>query len=292
MPVISSNIMGGLGNQLFQIFTTMAFGFTNSMKVVFPYSLLLPNNTNRPTYWDSFLKPLTTFTTNFTNNKVTNEYLSKLPIYRETNFNYVQLPDFATDVCLIGYWQSYKYFDHMKFRLFQMIRLDQLKESVKTEYSRYFDYNIESISMHFRLGDYKSLPEYHPILPYEYYEKSLQYISENTGQKTRVLYFCEKEDNDIVLGHIQRLNNKMPEILFIKVDDTISDWKQMILMSCCNHNIIANSTFSWWGAYMNLFEKKIVCYPSIWFGLRITQARSHDDYMKDLYPKNWIKINV
>ena len=128
--------------------------------------------------------------------------------------------------------------------------------------------------------------------------KSLQHIfsvSNETGYdsiKKRVLYFCEKEDNNIVLEMIKKLNDHFPDLLFIKVDDSIMDWKQMLLMSCCDHNIIANSTFSWWGAYMNDSTKKIVCYPSIWFGVRVTQARSHDDYIKDLYPEDWIKINV
>ena len=57
-------------------------------------------------------------------------------------------------------------------------------------------------------------------------------------------------------------------------------------MSCCNHNIIANSSFSWWGAYLNDNKKKIVCYPSIWFGELI----NHDT--RDLFPENWNKINL
>lgn len=55
-------------------------------------------------------------------------------------------------------------------------------------------------------------------------------------------------------------------------------------MSLCNHNIIANSTFSWWGAYFNINPEKIVCYPNVWFGSECNNST------QDLFPKNWVKI--
>ena len=78
----------------------------------------------------------------------------------------------------------------------------------------------------------------------------------------------------------------------MKVYDDILDWKQMVLMSCCNSHIIANSTFSWWGAYMNNSNDKIVCYPSKWFGKAIIDSEYHDDYVKDIFPSEWIKISI
>jgi len=60
----------------------------------------------------------------------------------------------------------------------------------------------------------------------------------------------------------------------------------MILMSCCNSNIIANSSFSWWGAFMNENNEKIVCYPSTWFGKNFG-----NNSMNDLFPPSWQKIN-
>ena len=80
------------------------------------------------------------------------------------------------------------------------------------------------------------------------------------------------------------------DTIFIKVDDSISDWKQLLLMSGCNYNIIANSSYSWWAAYMNTNEEKIVCYPDIWFGPKILCNRSHDEHMKDMFPYDWICI--
>jgi hypothetical protein len=298
MRTITSHLMGGLGNQLFQIFLTISYGITNKIKFVFPFSEVLTDGIERPTYWDSFLKSLKIFTTHFIQNKFSNDELYQFTIYRENGFNYQSIPNFTSNVMLYGYWQSYKYFDSKKDQIFQLLCLKKTKESVKNEYSRYFDENSKTISMHFRLGDYKTKQDYHPILPYTYYHKSLEYIldcsikQEDDSMKIRVLYFCEKEDNATVLEMIQKMNTKYPELLFIKVDDNIVDWKQMILMSCCDYNIIANSTFSWWAAYMNDSEKKIVCYPSLWFGKHIIKTQTHNEYMKDLYPETWKKIEI
>jgi hypothetical protein len=124
------------------------------------------------------------------------------------------------------------------------------------------------------------------MLPYEYYEKSLEMIPSEELSNYNVLYFCEEEDNEYVNGIIERLKLKFQVKEFIKVDDTIDDWKQLIIMSCCKINIIANSSFSWWGAYFNINDGKIVFYPSIWFGPSIQNDVS------DMYPDSWIKILV
>tara|TARA_Y100000817_G_C16715232_1_gene481137 strand:+ start:518 stop:844 length:327 start_codon:yes stop_codon:yes gene_type:complete len=101
----------------------------------------------------------------------------------------------------------------------------------------------------------------------------------------RIYYYYEKQDEDRVLNSIETLVNEYPMIDFRACCDGLEDWEQMLAMSLCDHNIIANSTFSWWGAYLNDNADKIVCYPESWFGPALP---NHDT--KDLFPKEWVKI--
>ena len=100
------------------------------------------------------------------------------------------------------------------------------------------------------------------------------------------MYFCEKDDNVEVLDKINELRIVFPECSFIKAPDNADDWKQLLMMSCCKHHIIANSTFSWWGAYFNSNEDKIVCYPDPWFGPNL----KHN--VDDLFPDTWTRITA
>ena len=285
--MVSCQLMGGLGNQLFQIFTTMAYGIRNKRKFIFPYSETLNTGISRNTYWDNFLsmlKPITTFNTK---HGVTNNDFNRFQRLREFSFNYHFIPNLPDHLVLFtGYYQSYKYFENEKPTIFSMIRLNQQQEAIKNEIDLLNDED-HKISMHFRLGDYKNIQHMHPLMKYEYYERAIERILETRGdKKIKVLYFCEKIDNDEVNAHILKLKEKFPFLLFIKIDDELPDWKQMLVMSCCHDNIIANSTFSWWGAYFNQHSDKLVCFPSGWFG----PAATHD--VSDLFPIKWIKIDT
>lgn len=304
--MIACNIMGGLGNQLFQIFASMAYALENNVKLVFPYEYKI---LARHTYWETFLNELKFFTTKNENNLVSNYDISLFPRYVEPSPRYTSIPKFgSSNVFLSGYFQSYKYFHSVRSTLFKMIRLDKKKEMVKHKYSHLFfeggttddamciDGNTwtddatetDYIAIHFRMGDYKKLRHYHPVMNYEYYHDALTYIMENKPKtsKTRALYFCESEDNEYVAGKIGKLHSTFPDIDFVKVDDTIEDYEQVLIMSCLTHYIIPNSTFSWWGAYFNESNDKIVCYPSVWFG----EAYEHTHDSSDLIPPEWVKI--
>jgi hypothetical protein len=98
---------------------------------------------------------------------------------------------------------------------------------------------------------------------------------------------CHPETTlDDVIEIIAFLQDAYRDLKFIRVENTFEDWEQMLLMSCCHHNIIANSSFSWWSAYFNKWSDKIICYPSVWFGPESTHNT------KDLCPKNWNKIQA
>jgi hypothetical protein len=281
--MISVNIMGGLGNQLFMIFTTLAYGIQHNIKVVFPYHCQM---LRRHTYWDSFLKDLTIFTTENRGNNMNDGQVFSLPIYYEKGFQYTPIPQ-IDNVLLYGYFQSPKYFDQVKDQIFKILHLLDKQQNIKAKFSGLFDTTGELVSLHFRLGDYKENRYHHAIMNYEYYENALTYVVDHSPAVSRVLYFCESEDNEYVSGQINRLQNRFPGIEFFKVPDIAEDYEQLLIMSCCHHNIIANSSFSWWGAYFNGFQEKIVCFPSAWFG------EGYQNYNHvDMIPGDWIQIQA
>ena len=206
---------------------------------------------------------------------------------RENGFHYSELPFNKNPVKLYGYYQSHKYFNENYNYIVNEIGLDTFKDEILNTYKYYFNTNTINISIHFRLGDYKKCQFHHPIMPVTYYINSIKHIINKINNDSfNILYFCEKEDNKDVISSINVLKDNFPKITFTKVDDVIDDWKQMLIMSICNHNIIANSSFSWWGAYFNTNKNKIVCYPNKWFG---SGLKHNTD---DLCPDEWNKINI
>jgi hypothetical protein len=115
---------------------------------------------------------------------------------------------------------------------------------------------------------------------------SIGNCNDGTNSKFTIMYFCEDVDIDDVNLTIQFLQEKFPNYKFVRGDNSLEDWEQMVLMSCCHHNIIANSSFSWWSAYFNSWTDKLVCYPSVWFG----PSANHDT--NDLCPVEWIRISA
>jgi len=282
--------MGGLGNQLFQIFTVISYAikYKHMFKFISAQHLGGDGSTKRRTYWQTFLFKLSGF--------LMDQYPNFDIVINENGFSFNELPyehlkyNNNVNVMLSGYFQSYKYFQENYDTICRILniaekRLDIIEEVVKNHHS--LSFLEKSISMHFRLGDYKDKQDYHPIMTDEYYKKSLQYIVDKLDYTPTVLYFCEDEDFETVNETIQLLKNEFPTIEFERATNCLDDWQQMLLMSCCNHNIIANSSFSWWGAYLNVNPTKIICYPSLWFG----RAMSDVD-VSDLFPDEWVKITV
>jgi hypothetical protein len=290
--MITIQLMGGLGNQLFQIFATIAYAFEHGHQFVFPYSDRLLVGRIRQTYWHNFLSNLTIFTTKNPICKFSNNDLHSFPVIKESGFHYTKIPAVPANnsISLNGYYQSYKYFEAYQDKIYAMILLSNQQKAVKTKYAKYLD-GSATISMHFRLGDYKEKQHFHPIMPKTYYEATLTYILNmkyGLDAPVRILYFCEAEDNAIVIGVMEYIRSRFSQysnLEIVKVEDGMEDWQQLLLMSCCNNNIIANSSFSWWGAYFNQNADKCVCYPHIWFGPAMGSV-----HLDDLFPPSWTKI--
>lgn len=271
MLMITTVLMGGLGNQLFQLFNLMAYA--EMYKQEFFLEDVAPQRADRPFYWDTLLASL-------------RKYLKPpvtMPVYQEPVFEYHPITPFRLihqPFKFLGYFQSYKYFQKYENVIFEHIQLKETLDKTREKYP--FDYS-DFISMHFRVGDYKYLPQHHPVLPVSYYTSALHVMMQMTTAR-RVLYFYEVEDKDHVENYIRALEPIFPEMSFIAIDTTIPDYEQLCLMACCSQQIIANSTFSWWGGYLNTSLDKIVTYPSTWFG----PAQAKDT--QDLFPTTWIKI--
>lgn len=280
--MITCNLMGGLGNQLFQIYTVISSAIRTKNRFAFlkTDSLGIGTTTVRPTYWLSFLSRLQPFLV---------IGFPKLTVIQEQSFHYNRIDlsnkELAThDICLNGYFQSYKYFYEYTDVINKMLNINQYKNNIIQNTTILHNNSNTVVSMHFRIGDFKMLQHVHPIINYEYYKKSLFVINQITSNPIEVLYFCEDQDIIDVVEIINLLQTDFKCINFTRAPNNLHDWEQLLLMSCCNHNIIANSTFSWWGAYFNTTADKIVCYPSTWFHTDIKHNTN------DLFPANWHKI--
>jgi hypothetical protein len=280
--MIYIEIMGGLGNQLFQIFCGIAYSFENRIPFKInanKFDLVSPldNISKRPTYWTSLLSNLSKFT-----------YHAQLaiPTYIEkTHFKFAKIPYITQDFKLHGYYQSYKYFDTQYANICKMINLDNQKAGIAEKHSVLLNGAKKPISIHFRIGDYIKNQAMHPILNTTYYINCINYLKSqlpNFENSYYLLIFGELCDNEKIIYAIENIKANY-NIEIVLCDYAIPDYEQLLLMSLCCHNIIANSTFSWWGAYFNSNANKIVCYPSIWNG--------SSNNVNDLFPESWIKIS-
>jgi len=264
--MITCNISGGLGNQLFQIFATISYSITYSQPFGFFYSAKVGK---RSAYWETILIHLKPYT---------NLKPMRCTIINENMISSIR--PILSNICMSGYYQSEKYFKQHYDTICKMIGLAEFKSTLANNYTN-------CISMHFRRGDYLQLTEYYVILGLDYYRKSIETILQKDDSMKTVLYFCEESDEEAVSLFIDELRSIFPFLLFERINASIPDWEQMIIMSNCNHNIIANSTFSWWGAYFNNNPNKIVCSPDQWYAEKLQNIN-----MDHLLPNDWIKIKT
>ncbi len=273
-------LMGGLGNQLFQIFTLMSVSIDNDIDFkIFEYKddKVSPHdiNSKRNTFWDTLFKNIYDKTFKSINGPIYQ--------YNENGFHYTPFPkirDKSNNYSLFGYFQSYKYFQDNLKEILNLLKWQEIKKPYENKY----DYK-NTVSLHFRIGDYINVQTHHPILPIDYYKNALDRLIVDTGKNDwNILYFYEKDDKDIVDRSINELKKKYPNLNFTEINHDLDDWEQMICMTFCKHNIIANSTFSWWGAYLNENDNHVY-YPDVWFG-----SAMRNKNLNDLFLNDWHKV--
>lgn len=255
--MIIIKLTGGLGNQLFQYAKGKALAYQNKTTLALDISWY-KGRLSRKYMLDNFniqAKIASRF------NIITTQIFNK-NIYIDTSKN--------TD------WQSVKYLrdieNTIKKEFSTKTPLSQKNQSILEDIK-----SKNSVSIHLRGGDYVvgSKSTFHGVCTPEYYSKAIDYIKQNI---LFVHFFIFTDDLKWAKKHIN-----FPEPYTIVSDTENPPWEEMIMMSHCKHNIIANSTFSWWGAYLNNNPEKIVIAPRKWFNNESINT-------EDLIPKKWIRI--
>lgn len=256
--MIFLKIQGGVGNQLFQ--WAYAYKLSKTHEVYIDKSLYDPQTldtgvTKRDFILDTIIKkPLP-----HVNYEVYQKFKNK-PIRKIVDSFCYEEHDFKSEYnyYIDGYWQSEKYFHDAREEIVKLLNWPS---------TECVNYN-NSCSIHVRRGDYLKYQNIYHIPDIDYYNNAIEIINPPGN------IFIFSDDIQWCEHHF-----KSNKCIFIKNDIAIQDLR---MMSLCTNHIIANSSFSWWGAWLNQNKNKIVVAPRLWF--------ANDTSTKDLIPRNWIII--
>lgn len=306
MSIKSKNIIrisGGLGNQMFQYAAGLAISLHNNAEFLLDLSFFKKcdfGDTKRDFYLNNFnisgniakdSDIAGIGLPNMTKKDILSKSKRKLfriteyfkPIYRkkiiiEPYFHFC--PDILKikkNCYLSGVWQSEKYFKNIK----NIIRKEfTLKNEPNIELTNWIKIinKYNSISLHIRRGDYinsQKTNQFHGVCSLSYYYSAIEKI---LSRVTNPYFFIFSDDIDWAKNN---LKIKSPAIF--AGGNGIADYEELILISKCKHNIIANSSFSWWGAWLNENKDQIVISPKEWFNVKNINT-------SDLIPERWIII--
>lgn len=242
---------GRFGNQLFQVAAAVALARRNGDEAIF----------HRWEYGNRFANQV------FQSDKVRVDH-----IWKEPSFTFTEIP-YRMNLSLEGYFQSERYFADCA---------DEIRRIFKPsdDITAYLDENhaglseVTTCSIHVRRTDYLRLSQYHTPQSMRYYRPAMKMIQDFEPD---VLFVIFSDD----IGWCRKQFKSNSAFRFIEDEDDEVDF---FLMTRCDHHIIANSSFSWWGAWLNDKTGKLVVAPSKWFGY----AASHKT--DDLYAKGWMII--
>ncbi len=280
--MITIELTGGLGNQLFQY----AFGKSLAIEKNIPFILDISSyefqNLRKyglDNYLIKDLKLKGIYKMSF-KDRIVNFFFKK-KTYLEPYFSFDKnVYDLKYhNITFKGYWQSEKYFNKIRTILLNDLRQLVNVSSETKKWLELINQNYNIVSVHVRRGDYilnDSTNKYHGTCNIDYYMKAINIIK-NKNKDAIFLFFSDD------INFVKETYSDIENVKFI--DDIKNDYEELFLMSNCNHNIIANSSFSWWGAWLNDFKDKTVVAPQKWFENEEMQAQTND-----LLPDTWIKI--
>jgi hypothetical protein len=292
--MVISRIIGGLGNQMFQYAAGRALALSKSVELRLDLSAFTghtPHNgfelervfnvSAQAASGADFRRVLGWRATPTFLRALRRKQLSWLrgsKVVVEPSFNYwpsiLDLPD---DCYLQGFWQSEKYFLHHA----PMIRADytfkQPLESRNKELVRSIN-QCHAVSLHVRRGDYavnSATLATHGLCSSDYYHQAIRYIADRV---TQPVFFVFSDDVPWVRDNI---SIEFPSH-YVEHNRGGQSYIDMRLMMLCDHHVIANSSFSWWGAWLNPKPEKIVVAPKKWFAI--------GNNLMDLFPPGWVSL--
>jgi hypothetical protein len=269
--------MGGIGNQLFQ------YAFGKSLSIKRKCTLYLDNSWFEKEHGNIYAKRL--FRLNFfkCQYREMNWILKKMSTLSKTNSEIIYRYDplITEKINFInkyhGYWQSYKYFDFAKTSIQSEI---QLKE--KSDAYKLMEHNIKQndyLCIHIRRGDYFLNPmikDIHGVITIDYYQEAINYLESKFGLLRKLIF---SDDPDWCKNNLQV--NKSYKIF---KNNNFNDYEELTLMAKCKYFIIANSSFSWWAAYLSETDETRIVAPQNWF-------KDSSLEPQNIIPENWMRIN-
>jgi hypothetical protein len=255
-------LKGGLGNQLFQYAYGRALELSGE-KIIFDTSFFNGNKAKIDTARDFKLNNYNIETKAKFENVKTNTLLDKVLVRLGLKNEF---------------YQGEKYFKNIENNIRKEFTLKNPLSSLGLIWQDKINNSANSVLLHIRRGDYvfnKETNSFHGSLDMDYYEKAIAKIVEEVGNNIELFVFSDDMDwakENIKFNYPTNFS-----------DPLIKDYEQMHLMSLCKHDIIANSTFSWWGAWLNMNPQKIVIAPKMWL-------RNKSSAELDILPSGWITI--
>lgn len=208
------------------------------------------------------------------------EFLKRTPFRKKTVYNHESY-DFDGSVFqmdgryLEGYWQSEQYFDDIREQILSTYRFPAFSTQEQKDWAARIGEGI-SVSVHIRRGDYLNYAYLQNICTPAYYKEAMDFFRKKFPGAAQFYVFT----NDFSWAQEHFAGE---DCHFVKGNTGADSFRDMQLMSLCRHNIVANSSFSWWGAWLNQNPEKIVIAPKRWIN-------GPEDQREDIIPDTWKKI--
>lgn len=279
MQKVITSLTDRLGNNLFQLANLIAYGNRHNLKICIPEWKFKP-------YFN-----------------ISNQYFENAKLifqgetfynYQEKSFHYEPISEHTANVTLSGYFQSEKYFEDFATEIKKDFSFSYQVERYADEYYSHIltlpvTENCILTSVHWRMGDYINLQDFHPVMPVEYYIKAIKNICQKFPENKKVFLWFSDNINDVIeiINKSELKEFAKNENVEFKYIFNNPDYVDLFLQSFCHNQIIGNSTFSWWSAWLNNNKNKVILCPdkTKWFGSKLQMHNT-----KDLYPAKWEEI--